>query len=366
MLRLILSLFFCVFLSAADVQTVPKSKTIEGNHFVRGKTVEISGVINGDLYVFGGQVFIDGTVNGNVLVAGGTVQMEGQVKENIRLAAGQATISGTVGGNVTALSGTVEVQPSAVIDGSLVGLAGNIDLAGAVHGQVYVGTSNLRLSNGIQGDVTAYVNNMRITSKAQIEGQLEYWSNTKASIDPAAKILGGTVHHPSFFYSITEGKVVKSLRLGTKLLPLLMNFLYTLALGIILIRYFPKGIEQGLKAIKKNPIHTVLTGIVILVLLPLVSLLFLMSVLGAPFAITLIAVNVFAFYTAKIFTIIWVQTLIFRKRFEKYKKLYFTLGLIVYFIVTMIPHVGDIIAFAAMLLGLGAMVRGRIIALEKN
>ncbi|HPE84634.1 MAG TPA: polymer-forming cytoskeletal protein, partial [Chlamydiales bacterium] len=287
------------------------------------------------------------------------------VKDNIRLAAGQATISGSVGGNVTALSGTVEVQPSAMIGGSFVGLAGNIDVAGPVHGQVYVGTSNLRLSNGVQGDVTAYVNHLRVTSKAQIEGQLEYWSNTKASIDSGAQIIGPTVHHPSFFYSIAEGKVVKSLRLGTKLLPLVMNFLYTLALGIILMRYFPKSIEQGLKAIKKNLVHTVLTGVVILVLLPLVSLLFLMSVLGAPFAITLIAVNVFAFYTAKIFTIIWAQTLVFSKRFEKHKKLYFALGLIVYFVLTMIPHVGDIIAFAAMLIGLGAMTRGRVIAMEK-
>lgn len=365
MLRFFCLLFFTVSVCAADVVAVPKSETIEGNHFVRGKTVEISGTINGDLYVFGGQVFIDGTINGNILMAGGTVQMDGVVKENIRLAAGQATISGQVGGNVTALAGTVEVQPSAAIGGSLVGLSGNFDVAGPVHGQIYVGTSNLRLSNGVQGDVTAYVNHLRITSKAHIEGQLEYWSNTKASIDPSSQVIGGIIHHPSFFYSIAQGKVVKSLQLGTKLLPLVMNFLYTLALGMILIRYFYTNIEWALKAINKNPVHTVLTGIVILVLLPLISLLFLMSVLGAPFAITLIAVNVFAFYTAKIFTIIWVQRLIFKKRFDKHKKLYFTLGLIVYFIVTMIPHVGDLIAFAAMLLGLGAMIRGRIITLEK-
>ena len=102
------------------------------------------------------------------------------------------------------------------------------------------------------------------------------------------------------------------------------------------------------------------------VLLPLLSLLFLMSILGMPFAITLIAVNVFAFYTAKIFSILWIEKLIFKTRFEKHKKMLFTFGLIVYFTLTSIPKIGPLVAFIAMILGLGAMVRGRLISLGES
>ena len=363
MLKYLFCLFCFVSLFSEETSTLilPKGQTVEGNYFVRGKSAEISGTVNGDLYVLGGQVFVDGIVNGNVLLAGGTANLSGPIKGNIRLAAGQAMIGGQVGGSVTALAGTVEVLPTAEIAGSFVALAGNVELSGAIQSQVFVGTSNMRIAGPIRGDVTAYVNHLRVTSKAAIEGQLEYFSNTKAVIDSQTKILGGVIHHPSFFYSLARGKVFKSLKLGTKLLPFFMNFLYTLCLGLILMRYFPHNIKRALAALKKSPLHSFLTGIVILILLPLISLLFLMSILGAPFAITLIAVNVFAFYTAKIFTIMWLLDLTLKKRYHKFQKLYFALGLIVYFTLTAIPVAGEILAVAAMLFGLGAIVRGKLI-----
>lgn len=368
-----LILLVVVFLSvsldakeAALVKVLPANTTHSGDYFVRGQTVEISGTVTGDLYVLGGQVFIDGAVHGNVLVAGGTVNIEGRVDQNVRAIAGQVVISGSVGRSATVLSGSLEVQPSAVVGKNIIAMSGNVDLAGSVHGNALLGTSSLRLAGGIAGGVKAYVNQMRVTSKANIEGGLEYWSSSDALIDPTARILGGTVHHPSFFYSISKGKIIQSLRFGSALLPILMNFLYTLGLGLILMRYFPQSIKRAVGALLQNPIHTALVGIVVLVLLPLLSLLFLMSVLGVPFAITLIAVNVFAFYTAKIFTVLWLEKLLFRKRFEKHKQVFFTLGLMVYFTLAAIPTVGTIISFAVMLMGLGAMVRGRLISVEKT
>ncbi|MCP5492553.1 MAG: polymer-forming cytoskeletal protein [Chlamydiales bacterium] len=365
--------FFLFFLSVsayakdgALIKVLPANSSHLGDYFVRGQTVEISGTVTGDLYVLGGQVFIDGTINGNVLVAGGTVNIEGRVDQNVRSLAGQVVISGSVGRSVTVLSGSLEVQPSAVISKNLIAMSGNVDLAGSVHGNALLGTSSLRLAGGVGGGVTAYVNQMRVTSKANVEGGLEYWSSSDALIDSTAHIIGGVVHHPSFFYSISKGKIIQSLRFGSTILPILMNFLYTLGLGLILMRYFPHSIKRAVGALLQNPVHTALVGIVVLVLLPLLSLLFLMSVLGVPFAITLIAVNVFAFYTAKIFTVLWLEKLIFRKHFEKHRRLFFTIGLMVYFTLATIPTVGTIISFAIMLMGLGAMVRGRLIMKETS
>ncbi len=369
-MRLILILFlFFASLHASEaplVKTLRAGETHAGDYFARGQTVEISGTVGGDLYVYGGQVFIDGTVQGNVLVAGGAVNIDGVVGQNVRALAGQVVINGSVGRNVTTLCGSLELQPSAKIENNVIAMAGNADLAGSIGGNVRVGCSSLRLASLVAGNVTAYVNQVRITSKARIDGAFEYWSNSDALIDKAARLQGGVTHHPSFFYTLSKGGVLKGLRFGTALLPIIMNFLYTLGLGLILMRYFPQSIQRALSALVQNPLHTALVGVVVLVLLPLLSLLFLMSVLGVPFAITLIAVNVFAFYTAKIFSILWIEKMLFRKYFEKHRHLLFFLGLIVYFTLTAIPKVGSIIAFAAMLMGLGAMVRGRLIAVEKR
>lgn len=348
------------------IDVLSKDEIVNGDYFARGSTVEISGVVNGDVYILGGQVFIDGQINGNLLVCGGAVQVEGSVVNNVRAACGQVAISGNIGGSVTSLCGTLKILPSAKIGKSVVTLAGNTDLSGDIGGSVYVGTSSLRIADTIRGSVTAYVNTLRITSRANVIGPLEYWSNSDALADKNANLSGGIIHHPSFFYSLSQGKILKGLRFGSTLLPILMNFLYTLGLGLILMRYFPQNIQRALHALKINPVHSFFTGVVMVVLLPLLSLLFLMSILGMPFAITLIAVNVFAFYTAKIFSILWIEKLIFKTRFEKHKKMLFTFGLIVYFTLTSIPKIGPLVAFIAMILGLGAMVRGRLISLGES
>ena len=119
--------------------------------------------------------------------------------------------------------------------------------------------------------------------------------------------------------------------------------------------------ERALKALRTGPGQTFIVGIVVLVVVPLVSLLFLVSILGAPFAITLIAVNVFAFYTAKIFSLLWIGKLIFKQRFERHRRLYYTLGLLIYVALSTIPNFGDLLSFVFMLFGLGAIVRGRMI-----
>lgn len=352
---------FCLF-ADSTTSILPAGEVFHGDYMAKGRSIEISGTVNGDVYAFGGQVIIDGTVNGNVLLLGGTLQMEGFVSQNIRALAGQVIVSGHVGGNITACSGSVEVLASADVGNSVIALAGNVDLAGPVHGEVFVGTSNLRIAGFVGGDVTAYVNRLRVTSKAHIDGSLEYRSHTPATIDTLALIKGEVNYHPSLLYNVAQNGWIRSLRIGAKLLPLFMNFFYTLVLGLIIIRYFPHSIERAVKALMISPWSALLAGVVILVILPIVSLLFLMTILGAPFAITLIAVNVFAFYTAKIFVIMWLEKRFFVKRFQRRRRLYFFWGLIAYFMVTMIPYIGHVISISAMILGLGAMVRGRIIS----
>ena len=87
----------------------------------------------------------------------------------------------------------------------------------------------------------------------------------------------------------------------------------------------------------------------------------LMTILGVPFALTLIAVNVIGFYTAKLFSLFWVGN-----HFGPYIGLkpnrVWTLivSLICYFLLTAIPFIGTCIAFIAMLFGLGASIVGKL------
>ena len=222
-----------------------KGKVHDGDYFVRGSTVEISGTVNGDLYVLGGQVFIDGTVKGSVLLAGGSTNIEGLIEQNLRMVAGQLVLSGSVGGSATLLAGTIKFLPSAKVENSVVALGGNVDLSGNIGDGLYVGASSLRLADSVKGNVKTYVNKLRVSSNANIDGKLEYWSSSKAEISDQAQVKGGVIHHPSFFYTAMQNKFIKSLRFGSKLLPLIMNFLYSLVLGLIFDALFFRKMWKG-------------------------------------------------------------------------------------------------------------------------
>jgi len=347
--------------NAMDIVVLPSTEVVNNDYFANGKAVEISGTINGDLYVLGGQVFIDGTINGDVLVAAGSVEVSGNVSKNVRMIAGQALITGNIGRSLTGVTATIEMGPSATIGRNAVIVSGNADMESNIMNNLRIYSSNVRLTNRIAGKVMAYVGQLRVTSKVVIGGALEYWSNSNALIDSNAKIQGGVTHHLSFFYDFFHNKLIKGLKIGSKFAGLVMNFFYSFVIGLILLRYFPKRVSRTIEMLNTKPAQSVIAGIVLIFLLPLIMLALIITILGVPFALTLLSLTVVGFYSAKILSILWISTHLF-KRFElkKHRKLYFAFGLMVYFTLTLIPYIGTLVAILALVLGIGGAVLGKI------
>jgi hypothetical protein len=266
-------------------------------------------------------------------------------------------LSGNVGHNVSVIAGNVQFANSGEILGNIVCVAGNIDLAASIQGDANIISSNLRVSNRIQRNLSAYVGQMRVTSRAQIGNDLEYRSSSIAYIDPNAKIGGKVVHYATLVHHLFQGKWLQGLVWGSKIAAFLMNFIYTFAIGIVMIRIFPKNLESALEVLYRKPWKAFGYGVVLMILLPFASLVLLMTILGTPFALTLLALNVIGFYTAKVFSVIWASHYLFTKFKMKVKHITcLSTGLVLYFLLTAIPVFGFLLALAAMLFGLGAGV----------
>jgi hypothetical protein len=296
-------------------------------------------------------------VNGDLLGCAGAIDISGKVTHNCRLLGGQILISGEVGKNVTAIGGNLQLLSSASLGGNLVATAGNVELAAKIGSDATVVASNLRISSQINNDLQCYVGRMRVTSKAVIGRNLEYRSNAPAWIEEGATVRGQTIYHPSFVHELVKGTWIQGLLVGSKIVAILMNFIYTFVIGVILIKIFPKNLESALHELKKHPLKSLSYGLMLLILLPLASLLMLMTILGIHFALTLIALNIIGFYTSKVYCIFLASNWIFGKVGMKANRLpSFFLGLVIYFCLTFVPIFGTILAFAFMLLGLGAGV----------
>jgi hypothetical protein len=362
---ILLLLFFCARLVHAEDEDVglgqeaivvlPATQVHRGDLFAVGRSVEISGVVEGDLYVIGGQVIVDGVVHGDVLALGGSVVISGKVGRSCRVIGAQVFISGSVGHNVSVVSGNLQLLGTASIGGSLAAASAIVDTAAEIHSKVALVAANARVSSSIAQDLEGYVGKLRLTSKAVIGGDLNYHSSTAASIDPGATIRGEVIFHPSFMNKMVNATWLHRLLLGSQVVATLMNFIYTFVIGAFLIRLFPANLSSGLHALSDRPLKSLLHGALLLVVLPLAFLLLLITILGVPFALTLMALNIMGFYTAKVYPILWVAHWGSSKiGWQRHRLLSFFVALLCYFALAAIPTFGPFLALIALLLGLGA------------
>ena len=334
--------------------TVPSGEVINKDYFAFGETVEISGTVDGDVYAAGGQILIDGTINGDLLAAGGKISISGNISQDVRIVGGQITIGGEIGRSLTASGGNIELTDSAVVRGSVVAGGGSILLASPIGREVMIAAGNLTVSNKVDGNLEAFVGSIRLTSKAVINGDLTYWSDSPASIDGNAKISGSVIHKTPPKPSLEK---VFGLLTGIYLLVTLISFISTLIIGLLFIYFYPKYNREVVSTLRKRPWASLGIGFLILVVAPIFLIIIFSTVVGIPLALILLASYLITIYLARIYVVFWAGVTIFErlgKRVHEGWALF--VGLIIYFILTLIPVIGGIITFVVVLFGLGAAI----------
>ena len=335
--------------------TVPASQVENGDYFAFGGTVEISGTINGDLYASGGQVVIDGTVNGDVLVTGGRVKLSGTVSQDVRVAGGQVTISGSIGRNLTVAGGQVELAPSAVLRGGLVAAGGNIDLSAPVSGSVKIAAGTLIVANRVGGNVDAAVGTFRITSKADIQGDVNYWSRREAVVSEGARIHGKIVRNvppkrPRLFPAAFFAWIVF----------VSTSFISTLILGLLSVRFLPRFHQSVVTTLRERPWASLGIGFIVAVVLPVVCSLLFATVVAIPLALILLTAFLIVLYWARIYAIGRIgEFILARLRPASGRASAFVLGLFIYYLLAIIPFIGWLVVPLVVLFGLGAELIAR-------
>jgi cytoskeletal protein CcmA (bactofilin family) len=328
---------------------------VNGDYFAFGETVEISGTINGDLYASGGQVIVDGRVNGDVLIAGGKVTLPGTVAQDVRAAGGNVTITGSVGRNLTVAGGDVELAPSAAVSGGLVAAGGTINLSAPLGGAAKIAAGTLIISNRVGGDIEAAVGTLRIASRADIQGNVTYWSGREAEVSEGARIGGKIVRQvpakrPRFLPAAVSAWIVL----------VSASFVSTLILGLLSVRFVPTLHQSVVSTLRERPWASLGIGFVATVVVPVVCALLFVTVVGIPLALLLLAAFFILLYWARIFAISRIgEATLGRLRPNSGRAFAFVLGLLIYYILAIIPFIGWLLVPLVMLFGLGAELVAR-------
>ena len=334
---------------------LPAGETHEGWYFAGGDRVLIQGTVNGDAYVAGGQVQIEGTINGDLLVAGGQVTISGRVADDVRAAGGLIALEGTVGKNVTVAGGAVRVGRAAEIGGGLLAAGGNLDLLGSVNREVRAASGEMTLTGKVQGNLTFTGDRLSVIQGARVGGNLHAYVEDKDRVKIADGVVSGTTE-------ITVHEVKPESRiLGRGPWQFWFKVLWVLSLlvtALVCVLLLPKHLADVGATILHRPGMSALWGILGIILMPVAILILLVTIVGLPLGLLLLASFLWLLYVSQLTLGVALGERFFVKEPKTSGKRFwaYVLGIIIIQALTLIPYVCVLINLAGVVFGVGALL----------
>lgn len=355
-----------VALAADDEQTyvtLEKKEVVNRDYFAAADTVRLSGTVNGDAYVAGGMVTVDGTVNGDLLVAGGTVEIRGTVKNDVRVVGGNIVIAAPVGGNVTAGGGNITVHPDGTIKGNLLAGSGNLELSGPVGKNVTAGAGNIIIDSAIGGDMRLAADELSTGSNAKVAGDVTYWAERQARIGTGAIAGNLTFNQMKESESKPKEMMQKSVSgtirtaIGAVLAMVAAGGIVLLVAGLIVFSVFPKFTEKTVRSMGTNAWGSFGLGFASVVAILILSLIAFVTVIGIPAGLFLLVLLGFLCFVGNIYGALFIGRATLT-RFAKAPHLAWQLGtgLVILFVLTLIPVLGWLTRAIIVTMGTGAVL----------
>lgn len=341
------------------VVTLAKDEVVDKDYFAAGNSVILSGTVNGDAYLAGSNITVDGTVNGDLLAAGGNLDIRGKVNGNIRLMGGQITLSGEVLKNTTVAGGQINILNNTRLGGSLVTAGGNITISSTVPKELTAAGGQINLNSSLEGDLTAATSDLVLGPQAKVAGNVNYWSDNKAMIDPSATVSGKVTQNipPRNVDSQQVNKNLRNTLAGVFGFLKIVNLISAIIIGLILIKLFPVFSKDTADLITARPWASLGVGLVFAIVTPIVAVILAVSLIGLPLALITFAAYLILIYISKIYISIMIGQKIV-SLFNQTVSIYwvFVLGILIYSLLTLIPVLGWLIIMVLGFMGLGALV----------
>jgi cytoskeletal protein CcmA (bactofilin family) len=342
----------------ADATKSPVERDLGGDHFAAGCPVEVGKPVPGDVFLAGCSIDVDGAVGGDALVAGGKVRLGAPVGQSLYAAGGQVTVNANVGRNARIAGGQVALGSRSQVAGNVVVAGGNVRIEGAVKGYVSAAGGRVLINGPVDGDVVATAGTVELGPSARIGGQLRYASGEEVRRDPAAQVQGGVQRMQVEGGWPVPDQAERSVgRRG--------GWVWSIGLMVIaaaLVGAFPSFYARVAETLRARGLTSLLLGFIALVCIPVAALIMMFTLIGVPLALLAIALYLALLLVGYVSTGIglgaWALAKLEADRAEaKWRRMgAAVLGVLVISLLGRLPYVGGLVVFAALLIGLGALL----------
>ncbi len=330
--------------------TITNEEIINDDLYVLADTIVIDGDINGDIFALGRIIIINGQITGSIMAAGEIININGDIGHAIRITGKTINIIGDINGDTIVACNYLNINDTSKISGDLLFGAENINIDGLIEGYINGAGNEITINGKVKGNIDIKSDNLIISSTANIEGNLTYTSEEEANIQEGAKITGLTTYK-AIDANKKQNKVIKN-----KIISFLMAFIT----GMIIILIAPKRLTSIAKSIRMNPAESIGWGILTLFIIPIISIIAFITIVGIPIGLIILALWLMAIYLAQIPVGLFIGSWIINHFRTIDKKIImitaFALGLIILRLLKMIPHIGFSINIAIIVFGIGATI----------
>lgn len=321
-----------IFAKVWDIdEKVTLNKDYNSSHLSVGQTVKSNSIINGINTIIGMDVRHEGTSDYLVSI-GESIDVNGTVENDLFLVGQDITVGSDaiVKRDLYAVGQSVKILSN--MEGNIRAVGDTVDLRGVT----------------INGNVYTYSSNVLLNSKTIINGKLSYLENANVNGLDRAKV--------------SETKTIAAYKTESKkdrIMLLISNFITRMIAAfivlIIIIALMPnlrKRIEK--EEVDFKSVSSLLgRGVVVLLVVPFISIVALFTGILTPAAIILLALYFIAAYVSTLLVAYKLGLLVGKKLKVKNAYISALLGILIIYLVGLIPGFGPIISIIAMLVGLG-------------
>lgn len=348
---------FFIFASPASAKVIndqtggvviDEKEVVNDDLFIGAQTVEIAGTVNGDVFAGAQSIIVTGTINGSLHAGVNSLDISGTVKGNVYAGGQNITVSGgNIGGSLITGGATVIIDKDSVVAGSVMAGAGMLSVNSKVGRSVYVGAGTLTIGESAKIGKDLYYASGRsdgevsISQSAKIAGSV-YKSeiNTaqkKADVEALRKEIPGFMNSARAFVS-------------------LLSFVGALIIGFIYMRLFGRHFEGTVGILTGSFWKSFGVGFLVSASFIPAMIILLVTVIGIPVAGMAFLMLLLYSSLAKIVAGSALGNIISLKMNRK-MSVYgaFVLGLLLIYLLKMIPMVGFIVGLTVFWGGLGAL-----------
>jgi len=328
------------------------------NTYLVGSTVAVHAPVPADLTAAGANIVIAGPVAGDVLLAGGTLDIERQVDGDVRAAGGRVIIDSPVKGDIAALGGVVLVSGHA---NDIQVMGGTVRITGGADGNVSIYGSDVLISGEYFGNVSVSASDrVTVAEGTHIHGAFRYNAPQEAALEENVIVDGGVAYTGAATNLPSPEEAQRYALAGAGVFFLVKALAALIAAGLV-VGLFPRLSERMVGAtLIREPrrlLMLALFGFGLFVATPLLLILLMVSFVGIGVALILLALYLLLIMLSYAFAGLLLGAVLLKaltKRTQTSWKAAL-LGMLLLYIVSLVPFVGGLVVFILMLICAGAL-----------